>query len=67
MLLTQTDMSTPAAPKVKKVAKPRTPPVHPPYASMITAAIKKLGDKPFTSQYPPLRITEELPLKRCDV
>ena len=43
-------MSTPAAPKVKKVAKPRTPAAHPPYASMITAAIKKLGDKKGSSR-----------------
>merc|ERR1712080_803929 len=36
-----------AAPKAKKAAKPAA---HPPYASMITAAIKKLADKKGSSR-----------------
>merc|ERR1712080_658626 len=38
------------APKAKKAAKPKAAPAHPPYASMITAAIKKLGDKKGSSR-----------------
>merc|ERR1712055_458799 len=38
------------APKAKKAAKPKKPAAHPPYASMITAAIKKLGDKKGSSR-----------------
>merc|ERR1719297_41709 len=37
-----------AAPKAKKVAK--APAAHPPYATMITAAIKALGDKKGSSR-----------------
>merc|ERR1712241_636793 len=39
-----------AAPKTKKVAKPKAPAAHPPYASMIKAAIKALGDKKGSSR-----------------
>merc|ERR1712059_170046 len=38
------------ATKAKKAAKPKKPAAHPPYASMITAAIKKLGDKKGSSR-----------------
>merc|ERR1712156_880423 len=41
---------TDAAPKAKKAAKPKTPAAHPPYASMIKAAIKALGDKKGSSR-----------------
>merc|ERR1712077_111455 len=44
-------MSTVAAPKAKKAAaKPKAPAAHPPYASMIKAAIKALGDKKGSSR-----------------
>merc|ERR1711931_260465 len=43
-------MSDAAAPKVKKATKPKTPAAHPPYATMITAAIKGLGDKKGSSR-----------------
>merc|ERR1711978_809531 len=39
-----------AAPKAKKVAKPKAPAAHPPYAAMIKAAIKALGDKKGSSR-----------------
>merc|ERR1712112_346376 len=39
-----------AAPKAKKAAKPKVPAAHPPYAAMITAAIKKLADKKGSSR-----------------
>merc|ERR1712038_409054 len=39
-----------AAPKVKKATKPKTPAAHPPYATMIAAAIKGLGDKKGSSR-----------------
>merc|ERR1712002_499429 len=39
-----------AAPKVKKAAKAKKPAAHPPYAAMITAAIKKLADKKGSSR-----------------
>ena len=40
-----------AAPKTKKAAaKPKAPAAHPPYASMIKAAIKALGDKKGSSR-----------------
>merc|ERR1712119_126469 len=45
-LSTSTNMAA-AAPKVKKV---KAPAAHPPYASMITAAIKALGDKKGSSR-----------------
>merc|ERR1712055_323486 len=45
-LSTTTNMSA-AAPKVKKAKKPAA---HPPYASMISAAIKGLGDKKGSSR-----------------
>merc|ERR1739844_166178 len=45
-LLTSTNMAA-AAPKVKKA---KVPAAHPPYASMITAAIKALGDKKGSSR-----------------
>merc|ERR1711881_235613 len=38
-------MTEAAAPKAKKAAKPKVPAAHPPYAAMITAAIKGLADK----------------------
>ena len=45
-------MSAPAAaaPKAKKAAKPKVAAAHPPYASMIAAAIKGLGDKKGSSR-----------------
>merc|ERR1712066_886031 len=40
-----------AAPKAKKVAaKPKAPAAHPPYAAMIKAAVKALGDKKGSSR-----------------
>ena len=39
-----------AAPKAKKAAKPKTPAAHPPYAAMIKAAVKALGDKKGSSR-----------------
>merc|ERR1711974_98878 len=39
-----------AAPKAKKAAKPKAPAAHPPYAQMIKAAIKALGDKKGSSR-----------------
>merc|ERR1712119_195035 len=45
-LSTSTNMAA-AAPKVKKA---KAPAAHPPYASMITAAIKALGDKKGSSR-----------------
>merc|ERR1712001_208133 len=48
---TTIDMTAAAAPKVKKAAaKPKAPAAHPPYASMIKAAIKALGDKKGSSR-----------------
>merc|ERR1712236_135817 len=43
-------MTEAAAPKAKKVKKAKAPAAHPPYASMITAAIKALGDKKGSSR-----------------
>merc|ERR1719460_3319673 len=44
-------MTAAAAPKAKKVAaKPKVPAAHPPYAAMIKAAIKALGDKKGSSR-----------------
>merc|ERR1712080_729735 len=43
-------MTAAAAPKAKKAAKPKVPAAHPPYASMITTAIKKLADKKGSSR-----------------
>ena len=43
-------MSAAAAPKATKASKPKVPAAHPPYASMITAAIKTLGDKKGSSR-----------------
>merc|ERR1712112_553268 len=45
---TMTDAA--AAPKAKKAAKPKVPAAHPPYAAMITTAIKKLADKKGSSR-----------------
>merc|ERR1712177_187716 len=39
-----------AAPKAKKAAKPKVPAAHPPYAAMITAAVKGLADKQGSSR-----------------
>merc|ERR1712112_679676 len=39
-----------AAPKAKKAAKPKIPAAHPPYAAMITAAVKGLADKKGSSR-----------------
>merc|ERR1712168_1462604 len=39
-----------AAPKVKKATKAKVVAAHPPYASMVTAAIRKLGDKKGSSR-----------------
>ena len=43
-------MSAAAAPKAKKAAKPKVAAAHPPYATMIAAAIKGLGDKKGSSR-----------------
>ena len=43
-------MTDAAAPKAKKAAKPKVPAAHPPYATMIAAAIKGLGDKKGSSR-----------------
>ena len=43
-------MSAAAAPKAKKATKAKVVAAHPPYASMITAAIKTLGDKKGSSR-----------------
>merc|ERR1739847_254167 len=48
--LTTTTMTAAAAPKAKKAAKPKAPAAHPPYAAMIKAAIKALGDKKGSSR-----------------
>merc|ERR1712106_891259 len=46
-----TSMSAPAAaPKAKKAAKPKVAAAHPPYATMIAAAIKGLADKKGSSR-----------------
>ena len=44
------DTAAPAVPKVKKATKPKVPAAHPPYAAMIAAAIKGLGDKKGSSR-----------------
>merc|ERR1712058_127838 len=44
-------MTETAAPKAKKAAKPKVPAAHPPYAAMITAAIKGLADKKGSSRH----------------
>merc|ERR1712054_721906 len=41
---------TDAAPKAKKAPKAKAPAAHPPYAAMIAAAIKGLGDKKGSSR-----------------
>merc|ERR1712031_113280 len=41
---------TDAAPKAKKAAKAKAPAAHPPYATMIVAAIRGLGDKKGSSR-----------------
>merc|ERR1711962_1654041 len=43
-------MTEAAAPKAKEAAKPKVAAAHPPYAAMITAAIKKLADKKGSSR-----------------
>merc|ERR1711936_1069079 len=43
-------MTAAAAPKAKAAAKPKAPAAHPPYAAMIKAAIKALGDKKGSSR-----------------
>merc|ERR1711862_574152 len=43
-------MTEAAAPKAKKAAKPKVPAAHPPYATMITAAVKGLADKKGSSR-----------------
>merc|ERR1711923_52537 len=48
--VTTTTMTAAAAPKAKKAAKPKAPAAHPPYAAMIKAAIKALGDKKGSSR-----------------
>merc|ERR1712193_416179 len=50
ILYQATTMTDAAAPKAKKAAKPKAPAAHPPYAAMITAAIKALGDKKGSSR-----------------
>ena len=51
-LTTHTKMTADAAaPKVKKApAKPKAPAAHPPYAAMVKAAVKALGDKKGSSR-----------------
>merc|ERR1712165_114627 len=48
--LSATMTAAAAAPKAKKAAKPKTPAAHPPYAAMIKAAVKALGDKKGSSR-----------------
>merc|ERR1711909_32692 len=43
-------MSAAAAPKAKKASKPKVAAAHPPYAAMITSAIKKLAGKKGSSR-----------------
>merc|ERR1711881_409951 len=43
-------MTDAAAPKAKKAAKPKVPAAPPPYAAMITAAVKGLADKKGSSR-----------------
>merc|ERR1712243_517018 len=43
-------MTEAAAPKAKKAAKPKVPAAHPPYAAMITAAVKGPADKKGSSR-----------------
>ena len=43
-------MTAEAATKVKKTAKPKVAAAHPPYAAMILAAVKTLGDKKGSSR-----------------
>merc|ERR1712112_489046 len=43
-------MTEAAAPKAKKAAEPKVPAAHPPYAAMITAAVKGLADKKGSSR-----------------
>merc|ERR1719370_2324999 len=43
-------MTEAAAPKAKKAAKPKVAAAHPPYAAMITAAVKGLADKKGSSR-----------------
>ena len=50
LVSTQHKMADAAAPKVKKATKPKVPAAHPPYAAMIAAAIKGLGDKKGSSR-----------------
>merc|ERR1711944_357975 len=50
ILSTLTMTTAAAAPKAKKAAKPKTPAAHPPYAAMIKAAVKALGDKKGSSR-----------------
>ena len=44
------DAAAPAVPAVKKATKPKVAAAHPPYATMIAAAIKGLGDKKGSSR-----------------
>ena len=44
------DTAPAPAPKAKKASKPKVPAAHPPYATMIAAAIKGLGDKKGSSR-----------------
>merc|ERR1711944_60987 len=50
ILSTLTMTTAAAAHKAKKAAKPKTPAAHPPYAAMIKAAVKALGDKQGSSR-----------------
>merc|ERR1712126_577714 len=43
-------MTEAAALKAKKAAKPKVPAAHPPYAAMVTAAVKGLADKKGSSR-----------------
>merc|ERR1712089_67470 len=43
-------MTEAATPKAKKAAKPKVAAAHPPYAAMITAAVKGLADKKGSSR-----------------
>merc|ERR1711962_1563675 len=43
-------MTEAAAPKAKKAAKPKVAAAHPPYAAIITAAVKGLADKKGSSR-----------------
>merc|ERR1711944_34415 len=50
VIFNMTATAAAAAPKAKAPAKPKAPVAHPPYAAMIKAAVKALGDKKGSSR-----------------